>query len=409
MNKQSLGPIPYGTQNITEQDIEAVTEVLKADYLTQGPKVHDFENEFSNYIGADYSIAVSNGTAALHLGVLALGLEPGQKVITTPITFAASANCVKYAGGEVDFVDIDSRTYLIDLDLVEQKLAESKPGEYAGIIPVDFTGLAVNTERLRTIADNYNLWILEDACHAPGGSFINSNGETVYCGDCRYADAAIFSFHPVKHIAAGEGGMVTTNREDLKMKVEALRTHGIIKDESLYENSSELAIGSLNQNSKFKIQNYPGWYYEMQELGYNYRLTDIQCALGLSQLKRANDGLKRRREIANRYDQAFDRVKEITTQNVDSDIRDDHHAYHLYVIQADNRKELYDYLREHEIYSQIHYIPVHLLPYYKQFGWEEGDLPKAEHYYESCISLPMYPTLSNEQQDFVIEKVLETV
>lgn len=391
MNKQSLGPIPYGTQHITDEDIKAVTEVLRADYLTQGPKVNEFERSFTEYIGADYSIAVSNGTAALHLGVLALGLEPGQKVITTPITFAASANCIKYAGGEVDFVDIDPETFLVDLDLVEQKLENAEPGEYAGIIPVDFTGLAVDTEQLRTIADKYDLWILEDACHAPGGSFENSDGEIVYCGDCRYADAAIFSFHPVKHIAAGEGGMVTTNNKKIKEELEILRTHGITK------------------NSDRLQKNHGGWYYEMQQLGYNYRLTDIQCALGLSQLQRANEGLKKRRAIAKRYDEPFAGIAEISTQKVSSYDRDHHHGYHLYVIQVENRKELYDYLREYQIYSQIHYIPVHTLPYYQQFGWEKGDFPKAERYYEKCISLPMYPTLSEEQQDFVIAKVLNVV
>lgn len=408
-------PIPYGTQHITDEDIEAVTEVLRADYLTQGPKVKEFEEAFADYIGSDYGVAVSNGTAALHLGVLALGIEPGQKVITTPITFAASANCVKYAGGEVDFVDIDPDTFLIDLDQVEEKLQGSEDGEYAGIIPVDFTGLAVNTERLRAIADEHDLWILEDACHAPGGSFKNSIEETVYCGDCRYADAAIFSFHPVKHIAAGEGGMITTNDEEVKQKLETLRTHGITNSAATFKNPVELALGRdknvLNGakgdlNSSVK---YPGWYYEMQELGYNYRLTDIQCTLGLSQLKRADDGLNRRREIAKQYDEVFKDIDVVKVQNVDAEIRDNRHAYHLYVIQVNNRKELYDYLREHEIYSQIHYIPVHTLPYYKQFGWNKGDFPKAESYYEKCISLPMYPTLKENQQHFVIEKVLDMV
>lgn len=391
MNKQSLGPIPYGTQHITDEDIEAVTEVLRADYLTQGPKVEEFEQTFTKYIGADHSIAVSNGTAALHLAVLVLGVKQGQKVITTPITFAASANCVKYAGGDVDFVDIDPETFLLDLDLVEEKLANAEPGEFAGIIPVDFTGLAVNTERLRDIANKYNLWVLEDACHAPGGSFENSQGQQVFCGDCQYADAAIFSFHPVKHIAAGEGGMITTNHEHIKERLEILRTHGITKDPELMQ------------------ENHGGWFYEMQELGYNYRLTDIQCALGLSQLKRANEGLERRRQIAEKYDEAFDGIEEITTQKVTPYERDNHHGYHLYVIQIDNRKELYDSLREHDIYSQIHYIPVHLLPYYRQFGWDKGDFPKAEHYYEKCLSLPMYPTLSDEQQQFVINRVLDVV
>ncbi len=386
-----FGPIPYGTQNIDKSDIRAVNEVLAADYLTQGPKVEEFEQEFSNYIGSDFSVAVSNGTAALHLGVLALGIESGQKVIVPSITFAASANCVCYAGGKVDFVDIDPATFLIDIDRVEAKLSNADPDEYAGIIPVDFTGLAVNTERLRKIADQYNVWILEDACHAPGASFLNSEGDRVSCGDCSYADAAIFSFHPVKHIAAGEGGMVTTNSPEIADKIQILRTHGITKDPD-----------SL-------LENHGGWYYEMHELGYNYRLTDIQSALGLSQLKRAEKGLKKRREIAKRYDDAFEDDDSISLQSVDSGERKNHHAYHLYVIQVAERKKVYDYLREHAIYSQIHYIPVHLLPYYKQFGWGKGDFPDAEAYYGRCLSLPMYPTLTNQQQNFVIEKVLDVV
>lgn len=390
-DSDNFGPIPYGTQHITDGDIKRVTETLKADYLTQGPKVDEFEEAFSEYIGARYGVAVSNGTAALHLAVLALGIEPGQKVITTPITFAASANCIRYAGGTVDFVDIDPDTFLMDLDLVEAKLKNSKEGEYAGIIPVDFTGLAVNTERLREIADRYNLWILEDACHAPGGSFVDSRGETVNCGDCRYADAAIFSFHPVKHIAAGEGGMVTTGRKEIKEKVELLRSHGITKDPD--------KIG----------ENHGGWYYEMQELGFNYRLTDIQCALGVSQLRRADKGLQTRRHIAGRYDQAFRDEPSITIQGAADEVKQRHHAFHLYVIQVDNRKALYDYLREHNIYSQVHYIPVHLLPYYRQFGWSEGDFPKAESYYQKCISLPIFPTLSEEQQEYVINKVKDAV
>ncbi|SHG34206.1 hypothetical protein SAMN05443144_12537 [Fodinibius roseus] len=415
-----MGPIPYGTQHITDKDIEAVTEVLRADYLTQGPQIPQFEEAFADYIGSDYAVAVSNGTAALHLSVLALGVEPGQKVITTPITFAASANCVKYAGGEVDFVDIDLDTFLIDLDLVEEKLVNAKPDDYAGIIPVDFTGLAVDTERLQAIADKYDLWILEDACHAPGGSFEDSQRENVYCGDCQYADASIFSFHPVKHIAAGEGGMITTNDKDFKKKLEVLRTHGITKETNIFKNSVAVALGGNNTidgaegkqkktTQRSPSTEYPGWYYEMQELGYNYRLTDIQCTLGLSQLQRADQGLQKRRGIARRYDEAFKNIGEIITQNVSPEDQENHHAYHLYVIQVENRKELYNYLREQEIYSQIHYIPVHLLPYYQQFGWEKGNFPKAEEYYERCISLPMYPTLSDDQQEFVIEKVLEIV
>ncbi|MDZ7771584.1 MAG: UDP-4-amino-4,6-dideoxy-N-acetyl-beta-L-altrosamine transaminase [Balneolaceae bacterium] len=384
-------PIPYGRQSIDEEDIRAVTEVLRSNYLTQGPRIPAFEEEFAGYIGCEHAVAVANGTAALHLGVLALGLQPGQKVITTPLTFAASANCVRYAGGLVDFVDIDPHTWLMDLDALERKLEKAPEGTYAGVIPVDFTGLAVDTEGLRELADRHGLWILEDACHAPGGSFLNSQGETVRCGDGRYADAAIFSFHPVKHIAAGEGGMVTTNDPGVKERLELLRTHGITKDpERLREN-------------------HGGWYYEMQELGYNFRLTDMQCALGRSQLRRADERLERRRRIAARYDEAFAGHPSITRQAVDPETRDRHHAWHLYVIGVPERKKLYDRLHEQQILCQVHYIPVHLQPYYRDRGWEKGDFPRTEAYYERCLSLPMYPTLSDEQQEYVIRNVLKAL
>ncbi len=405
ISKQTnLTPIPYGRQHITQNDIDAVTNVLVSDYLTQGPVVGKFEKAFAKYVGSKYALSVSNGTAALHLAVLALGIKPGQKVITTPITFVASANCVLYAGGEVDFVDIDPDTFLIDLDHLEKKLSKSSPGEYAGIIPVDFTGLAVNLERLRKIADNYGLWVLEDACHAPGGSFINSKGETIYCGDCRYADAAIFSFHPVKHIAAGEGGMVTTNNKVVKEKIEILRTHGITKNNLHFQNSIDLAIGSEFPNLDLNNEHYPGWYYEMQELGFNYRLTDIQSALGLSQLQRANEGLNSRRKISNTYFDALSGHDDVILQRISQRERKCH-AYHLYIIKARNRDQLYEYLREKKIFTQIHYFPVHLMPFYKQFGWKMGNMQNAESYYKQCISLPMYPTLTEEQQSYVIDNI----
>lgn len=384
-------PIPYGKQHIDEEDIRAVAEVLRDDYLTQGPRVEAFEEAFAEYIGAGYGVAVSNGTTALHLGVLALGLEPGQKVITTPVTFAASANCVRYAGGEVDFVDIDPGSWLMDLDALERKLEGAGEGEYAGVIPVDFTGLAVDTARLREIADRHGLWILEDACHAPGGTFAGREGAVHRCGDGAHADAAVFSFHPVKHIAAGEGGMITTRSAELKERMELLRSHGITKDPD--------RLG----------ENHGGWYYEMQELGYNYRLTDIQCALGHSQLRKADGRLERRRQIARAYDEAFADLPAITRQAVSGETRDRHHAWHLYVIRVPERKKLYDYLRERGIHCQVHYIPVHLQPYYRRRGWEEGDFPRAERYYEECLSLPMYPSLSDEQQHYVIEKVHEGI
>lgn len=375
--------IPYGKQSIDQKDIDAVVNVLKSDFLTQGPAVADFEKAFAKYIGAKFAVAVSNGTAALHLSALALGVSEGDKVITTPITFAASANCIRYAGGEVVFADIDPESYLIDLDKVKKLLSESPKGTFKGIIPVDFAGRAVNMESLREIADQYGCWIIEDACHAPGGWFTDSKGIKQFCGNGNFSDLAIFSFHPVKHIASGEGGMITTNNEELYNKLLLLRTHGITKDADLLD------------------ENHGGWYYEMQQLGYNYRLSDIQAALGASQLRKADEGLQRRKEIAKRYNQAFTEVSQIKGQSgyVEG------HAYHLYIIEVEDRLELYNFLRKNGIFAQVHYIPVHLMPYYRRFGCEKGDMPTAEEYYEHCISLPMYPGLTDEEQTYVIEVI----
>ena len=386
--------IPYGRQNITQEDIDIVVEALKSDYLTQGPKILEFENAFAKYVGSKYAVAVANGTAALHLCTLALDVKKGQKVITTPITFAASANCVRYCDGEVVFADIDPETYLLDFDSVKSILEASPMGTYQGIIPVDFAGRAVDLEKFRKLADEYNLWIIEDSCHAPGGCFIDEKGNEQNCGNGNFADLAIFSFHPVKHIASGEGGMITTNNEELYQKLLMLRTHGIVKSNELYTNSFEFAGGK---------DTYPLWYMEMQELGFNYRLTDFQAALGLSQLKRADEGLQRRREIAQTYYEAFKNKSFIKGQSgvVEG------HAYHLYIIEVENRLGLYNFLRTQNIFAQIHYIPCHLMPYYREFGWKEGDMPKAEKYYKHCISLPMYPTLTEQEQQFVIENIIK--
>lgn len=389
--------IPYGKQNITKEDIQAVGKALKGDFLTQGPTILEFEKAFAAYIGCKYAVAVSNGTAALHLSTLALGVSKGQKVITTPITFAASANCVRYCDGEVVFSDIDSETYLLDISKVESLLKASPKGTYQGIIPVDFAGNAVNLEAFRKLADEYGLWIIEDACHAPGGYFIDSKGQKQNCGNGNFADLAIFSFHPVKHIATGEGGMITTNDEKLYKKLLELRTHGITRDITIFKNSNDFATGQPTSEN----DNFPGWYMEMQTLGYNYRFTDFQAALGISQLSRANQGLERRKEIAKNYENAFENKDFMKGQSgyVEG------HAYHLYVIEVENRIGLYNYLREQNIFAQIHYIPCHLMPYYRELGWKEGDMPKAEMYYKHCISLPMYPTLTEQEQEFVINTV----
>lgn len=389
-----MNSIPYGRQNITTEDIQAVVEALQSDYLTQGPKILEFEKAFATYIGSKYAVAVANGTAALHLCTLALDVKKGQKVITTPITFAASANCVTYCDGEVVFADIDPETYLLDFEKVKALLENSPRGTYSGIIPVDFAGRAVNLEKFKALANEYGLWILEDSCHSPGGFFVDSNGKEQRCGNGVFADLAVFSFHPVKHIASGEGGMVTTDDEILYNKLLQLRMHGIVKSDDLYTNSMEFAGGDTQ---------YPRWYMEMQSLGFNYRLTDFQAALGLSQLNRADEGLKRRREIASVYFDAFRTLPFIKGQ---SGIVEGH-AYHLYIIEVEDRLGLYNFLRTKNIFAQIHYIPCHLMPYYREFGWKEGDMPNSESYYKQCISLPMFPTLSIDEQKFVINNIKE--
>lgn len=381
--------IPYGKQHINQQDIDAVIASLTSDFLTQGPKVAEFEKEFSAYIGCKYSVAVSNGTAALHLCALALGVNEKSRVITSPITFAASANCILYCGGTVEFADIDPATGALDFEEVK-KMVQSKPkGYYQGIIPVDFAGYPVNLEKLKKFADEYSLWIIEDACHAPGGYFTDSNNLKQNCGNGHYADLSIFSFHPVKHIATGEGGMITTNSEKLYQSLLKLRTHGITKDPSYLE------------------KNDGGWYYEMQELGYNYRIPDVLCALGISQLNRANEGLIKRKKIAERYDQAFENIKGITPLSREQSLKENgiSHAYHLYVIQTKERLGLYNYLRANNVFSQVHYIPVYKMPYYQKNGFQGVKYKHAEKYYSECLSLPMYPTLSEEEQTLVIESI----
>lgn len=378
-------PIPYGRQNITDADIAAVAEALRSDFLTQGPRIAAFEDAFGAYIHAPHTIALSNGTAALHLAALALGVGPGTRVITSPITFAASANCIRYAGGEVWFADIDPQTLTLDPAAVRRLLESHPRGYFAGLVPVDFAGLPANLPALRALADEFGLWVLEDACHAPGGHITTPDGHIYRCGDGQLAEAAIFSFHPVKHIACGEGGAVTTARPDVAQRVADLRTHGITRDPARMR------------------ENHGGWYHEMQTLGYNYRLTDFQAALGLSQLSRADAGLARRQEIAAQYTARLAHLP-ITLPHVSAGYT---HAWHLYVIQTERRRELYDHLRAANIFAQVHYIPVYRHPYYQDLGYPPGLCPLAEAYYARCLSLPMYPTLTDEQQDYVIQVVEE--
>jgi UDP-4-amino-4,6-dideoxy-N-acetyl-beta-L-altrosamine transaminase len=390
--------IPYGRQDIDKDDIDAVLKTLTSNFLTQGPKVKEFENSFATYVGAEYAVSVNNATSGLHLAILALGLKKGERVITTPITFAASANCVRYVGGEVWFADIDPDTYLLSLEST-RKLIESKPkGFFKGIIPVDFAGLPVDLEAYKSLADEYGMWVIEDSCHAPGGYFTDSQGVKQMCGNGNFSNISIFSFHPVKHIACGEGGMVTTNDKEVYKQLLRLRSHGITKGDDQYINSASFA------NSNTNTDEYPGWYMEMQQLGYNYRLTDIQCSLGITQLKKNKKGVIRRNQIANNYKEAFE--GKIKFQSLPDGV---YNAHHLFVIEVDDRKGLYDFLKTQNIFAQIHYIPLHMFPYYKKIGYTEANLINSENYYSNCISLPMFPSLTNDEQKFVIKNVLSYI
>jgi len=374
--------IPYGRQDIRDEDLRAVAEVLKSDFLTQGPKVREFEEAFAQYVDARYAVAFTNATAALQLAVEVLGFPKGKRVITTPNTFVASANCVLYSGGEVTFADIDPGNYNLDPEYVES-LLKKNPDAYSGIIPVDFAGYPAAMKDFKFLAERYGLWVVEDSCHAPGAVFTDQ-GKVHKVGNARYSELCSFSFHPVKHIACGEGGMLTTNDEKIWKRLQLLRSHGITKDPALM---SEID---------------GGWDMEMQELGYNFRMPDILCALGLSQLRRAEESLAERERIADRYRQELAGLP-IKIQEVREGVR---HAYHLFVIRTPKRKALYDFLKSKDILAQVHYIPIHQQPYYiGRYGRQS--FPNAEEYYRECLSLPMYPSLGNRGQSRVIEAIRE--
>lgn len=368
--------IPYGKQWISEDDIEKVTDILKSDYLTTGPYVKNFEKEFAEFVNAKYAVAVANGTAALHLAAKALGVNLKSDVITSPMSFAATSNCVLYNSGNPIFADITERGLVDPLEIDKNLTEETK-----GIIPVHYMGLPSELEEISKIAKEKDLFIIEDACHAIGARYKNS-----LIGDCKYSDVAVFSFHPVKHITTGEGGIITTNNKELFNLLLDLRTHGITKDKS-----------------KFKTNHTEPWYQEMQHLGFNYRLTDIQAALGLSQLSRVDQFIKRRREIAATYLDFFIDYESFveTIKEKDYEI----HSYHLFVIKlkdSKRREELFNFLRKNGIYCQVHYIPIYWHPYYQELGFKKKLCPKTEDFYERIISLPMYPALTDEELDHVL-------
>ncbi|ROR31534.1 UDP-4-amino-4,6-dideoxy-N-acetyl-beta-L-altrosamine transaminase [Mobilisporobacter senegalensis] len=367
--------IPYGRQYIDDDDINAVVEVLKSDYLTTGPKVVEFENMVKEYVGAKYAVAVSNGTAALHVACLAAGIGEGDEVITTPITFVASANCILYCGATPIFADINPNTYNIDPEDVRRKITNKTKA----IIAVHFTGQPCELDELRHIAKEYNLLIIEDAAHALGADY---KGEMIG----NISDLTTFSFHPVKHITTGEGGMITTNDKELYNRLVLYRSHGITRNQSL-------------------MSSYDGpWYYEQLELGFNYRVTDIQCALGISQMKKLEQFVARRREIANRYNDEFSNIKNII---IPKQLDGCNNSWHLYVIQIinENRREVVESLLAQNIGVNVHYIPVYKQPYYQNNGYKNTVCSNAEEVYSNFISLPIYPNLSDEEQNYVINKV----
>jgi UDP-4-amino-4,6-dideoxy-N-acetyl-beta-L-altrosamine transaminase len=379
--------IPYGRQDISAEDIKAVVDVLRSDYLTQGPTVPAFEEAVARYCGAQHGAAMNSATSALHIACLALGVGPGDWVWTSPITFAASANCALYCGAKVDFVDVDPRTYNLSVERLGEKLAlaEGEGRLPAVVIPVHLCGQPCDMAAIHALSLKYGFRIVEDASHAIGGSYMGAP-----IGNCRYSDITVFSFHPVKIITTAEGGMAMTNDSRLAARLRLLRSHGITRD------AAEMTRPSDGP-----------WYYEQISLGFNYRLTDVHAALGLSQLQRIDEFVARRHEIARRYDKAFDDLPVTMPWRHP----DGHSAFHLYVIRLKldqirrTHRQVFEDLRSTGVGVNLHYIPVYRHPYYAQFGFEPSSFPASEQYYAEAISLPMYAGLTEHDQNHVIESL----
>ena len=376
--------IPYGRQDISQQDIDAVVDVLKSDFLTQGPKVPAFESSLTSHTGADYALAVNSATSALHIACMALELGEGDWLWTSPVTFVASANAGLYCGAKVDFVDIESRTYNLCPIKLETKLADaSLKGRLPKVlVPVHLCGQPCDMKRIRELCNKYNVKIVEDASHAIGGSY---QGAPI--GNCKYSDITVFSFHPVKIVTTAEGGAALTNDHELAEKMALYRSHGITRDQNMMTEPS-----------------HGPWYYQQIELGYNYRMTDFQAALGVSQMRRLSEFVSKRHHIARRYDRLLNGLPVEIPYQLD----DTYSGLHLYVIRLKldeidrSHKQVFEGLREKGIGVNVHYIPVHLQPYYAAMGFQQGDFPESEQYYSEAISLPMYPNLSEEDQDRVV-------
>ena len=378
----------YGKQYIDQSDIDAVVDVLNSDWLTQGPAVETFEIDLKTYFGAGYACAVSNGTAALHLAGLALGWKQEDIVITSSITFLATANCIVYAGATPDFVDIDPVTYTIDPNLVEEKVKfyRSKGKKVKAIIGVDYAGHPCDWKALREIADKYDLQLVNDNCHALGASYFEDKQYAV-----KYVDVVTQSYHPVKHITTGEGGAILSNRPEIDEKVRCLRTHGMIKDSDQLE------------------KNDGSWYYEMHEVGYNYRITDFQCALGSSQLKRLDQFVQRRREIAGNYNESFSNNDMFLIPETHDSVD---HAYHIYPLQivfeelSFTKPHFFQKMKQAGIRLQVHYIPLHIQPFYKnKYGFESGDFPVSENFYDRVVSIPLYPSFTDAELEEVVTDI----
>ncbi len=365
--------IPYGRQTIDEDDINAVVDVLKSDYLTTGPKIAEFEQAVASYTGAKYAVAISNGTSALHAACFAAGIGRGDEVITTPLTFAASANCVLYCGGTPVFADVDPYTYNIDPEDIRKKITDKTKA----IIAVHLAGQPCDMDEIHSIAQEHNLIVIEDGAHALGSVY---KGKKVGC----LSDMTTFSFHPVKPITTGEGGMIMTDNGELYKRLVLFRSHGITRDESMM------------------TRNEGPWFYQQLDLGYNYRITDIQCALGCSQMRKLDKFLKRRRELAERYNNAFIECDNIV---IPYQLPDTQSGWHLYIVQVKNhdRKQVFETLRDKGIGVNVHYIPVYMHPYYQEHGYRDVHCANAEEIYSHIISLPLYPGLTDDQQDYVID------
>jgi UDP-4-amino-4,6-dideoxy-N-acetyl-beta-L-altrosamine transaminase len=369
--------INYGKQSISKDDIKELVKALKSDFLTQGPAIEIFEKKLSKYCGSKYALAFNNGTSALHIANLVLGTKKSKTVATTPITFLATANSVIYCGGKVEFVDINDKNFNIDLVSLEDKL---KNKNIFGIIIVHLGGELADIESIRVLAKKYNAWIIEDACHAIGGKWIDSKNTKRIVGDCSYSEITTFSFHPVKHITTGEGGAILTNDKSIYENAKLLRSHGMFKEDKWFKKKP--------------------WYYEMRQLGYNYRITDFQAALGSSQLQKSDKWVKIRSDKVKYYDKKLQKVKQVIPQEHNFKFIN---SYHLYIILAKNRDKLFLFLKENGVNCQIHYIPIYRQPFYK--GLNFNNFPNSEQYYQNGISLPLYPSLKKKEQDKIIKLI----